>query len=240
MITLRIPRQSKKLSNKMLAKCFMIVMIVAAFVPLANAEGRTVTSVVKCDPRTGKLVRVTVVHGAPQPATPPSELKNLIDGIAEKNQVEAPLVHSVIQAESNYNPLAVSSKGAQGLMQLIPATARRFGVKNSFDSTDNVEGGVKYLKYLLDLYHGDYSRAVAAYNAGEGAVARYGGVPPYKETRDYVAQVARRLETERKTSVLKSKSEAAPAQPAADDSAETYNPVLASVSPDGRIYYRTP
>lgn len=125
-------------------------------------------------------------------------------------------------------------------MQLIPATARRFGVKNSFDSTDNVEGGVKYLKYLLDLYHGDYSRAVAAYNAGEGAVARYGGVPPYKETRDYVAQVARRLETERKTSVLKSKSEAAPAQPAADDSAETYNPVLASVSPDGRIYYRTP
>jgi soluble lytic murein transglycosylase-like protein len=150
------------------------------------------------------------------------------------------LVHSVIQTESNYNPLAVSNKGAEGLMQLIPSTARRFGVKDSFDSTENVEGGVKYLKYLLDLYHGDYTRAVAAYNAGEGAVSRYGGVPPYKETRNYVATVAKKLESERRAFVPK--AVAAGDASAASDAGptETYNPVIASVSPDGKIYYRTP
>ena len=78
-------------------------------------------------------------------------------------------------------------------MQLIPSTAKRFGVKNSFDMQENVEGGTKYLKYLIGLFHGDYARAVAAYNAGEAAVTKYGGVPPYKETQSYVAQVAKRL-----------------------------------------------
>jgi soluble lytic murein transglycosylase-like protein len=221
----------------MLQKCFIIGIAMASLAPFAKAESRTVTSVVRADPRTGKLVRVTVVHAAPRESAAP-ELKNLIDSIAEENQVEAPLVRSVIQTESNYNPLAVSNKGAEGLMQLIPSTARRFGVRNTFDSTQNVEGGVKYLKYLLDLFHGDYSRAVAAYNAGEGAVSRYGGVPPYKETQNYVAQVARHLETERRSFTRKAPATAAPSPDAG--SAETYNPVIASVSEDGKIYYRTP
>jgi len=85
--------------------------------------------------------------------------------------------------ESNYNPYAVSPKGALGIMQLIPATARRFGVLDVFDPVDNIEGGARYLKYLLELFNGDYPLALAAYNAGENAVTRYGAVPPYPETR---------------------------------------------------------
>ena len=91
--------------------------------------------------------------------------------------------------ESNYNPGAVSPKGAQGLMQLIPETARRFGVLDSFDPVENIQGGAKYLKYLLDLYKGDYPRALAAYNAGPERVQQYGRIPPYVETNSYVRRV---------------------------------------------------
>lgn len=200
------------------------------------------TSVVQADSRTGKLVRKTVVNRAPA-SEAPEPLTKLIDAIAAKHEVEPPLVRSVIRAESNYNPVAVSNKGAQGLMQLIPSTAKRFGVKDSFDSQENVEGGVKYLKYLIDLFHGDYTRAVAAYNAGEAAVVRYGGVPPFKETQNYVAQVARHLSAERQA-VLQSALPATPG-PAASSiadgtAAETYSPIVASTAPDGRVYYRTP
>jgi len=104
--------------------------------------------------------------------------------------VDPLLVDSVIRVESNYNPLAVSPKGAEGLMQLIPATARRFGVTNSFDVKENIEAGVTYLKYLLDMF-GDDRLAVAAYNAGESAVMRYGDVPPYRETMNYVSRVGK-------------------------------------------------
>jgi soluble lytic murein transglycosylase-like protein len=209
----------------------------AAFVTVAHSETRTVTSVVRTDARTGKLIRQTLVSKPlSEPSATPQKLSEMIDSIAEQNEVEAPLVRSVIQTESNYNPVAVSNKGAQGLMQLIPSTARRFGVTDSFDSQQNVEGGVKYLKYLIDLFHGDYSRAVAAYNAGEAAVTKYGGVPPYKETQNYVAQVARRLEAQRRSFVPKAK----PEPPVEAASAETYNPVIASVNADGRVYYRTP
>ncbi len=211
-----------------------------ALASFAQAETRIVKSVVHTDARTGKLVRTTTIS-SPAVSAPaqPDSLKNLIDAIAEKNEVEAPLVRSVIQAESNYNPAAVSNKGAQGLMQLIPSTARRFGVKDSFDARENVEGGVKYLKYLINLFHGDYAQAVAAYNAGEAAVTRYGGIPPYKETRNYVAEVARHLEVQRR-SYTAPVSPVDPAPVAAADSAETYNPVIASFSPDGRVSYRTP
>src|SRR6185436_19110880 len=93
--------------------------------------------------------------------------------------VNADLVKAVIAVESEFDPLAVSSKGAQGLMQLMPFTARRFGVVNSFDARQNIFGGVQYLKLLLDLFSGDVSLALAGYNAGENAVLRYKGVPPY-------------------------------------------------------------
>ncbi len=225
-------------------KCFILGLSFATLVPLAQAGTRVVSSVVRIDGRTGRLTRQTIVSQSPAAPVIPSEtpaqpLNDLIDSIALKNQVEAPLVHSVIQTESNYNPLAVSNKGAQGLMQLIPATARRFGVKNSFDMEENVEGGTRYLKYLITLFNGDYTRAVAAYNAGEAAVTKYGGVPPYKETQNYVAQVARHLEAHRR-SFVPPPSRPGPLQASVALPAETYNPVIASVSPDGRVYYRTP
>lgn len=103
------------------------------------------------------------------------------------------LVSAVVAVESNYDPYALSPKGAQGLMQLMPATARRFGVADPFDPADNVRGGVRYLRHLLDLFEGDKRLALAAYNAGENAVLARGGVPPFRETRNYVRQVLRRF-----------------------------------------------
>ena len=105
---------------------------------------------------------------------------------AERERVDPRLVKSVMLVESNFNPRAVSPKGARGLMQLMPGTARRYGVSNSFDPHENIRGGTAYLSDLLDLFSGDVVRALAAYNAGEGAVQRHRGVPPYAETREYV------------------------------------------------------
>jgi soluble lytic murein transglycosylase-like protein len=99
------------------------------------------------------------------------------------------LIHAIIRVESEYNPNAVSSKGAMGLMQLIPATAQRFGVDNPFDPKQNIQGGVNYLKYLLDLFKGDLTLSLAAYNAGEHSVQQAGGIPAFTETRDYVRKV---------------------------------------------------
>ena len=113
--------------------------------------------------------------------------------IAAEHSLSPQLIHSVIKVESNYNPHAISNKGALGLMQLIPATARRFGVTDVFNPVQNIQGGAKYLRYLLDLYHNNFPLALAAYNAGEAAVARYGGVPPFAETRNYLILVGRRL-----------------------------------------------
>jgi soluble lytic murein transglycosylase-like protein len=178
-------------------------------------ESRTVKTVVRADAN-GRLVRSTVVTprvvhenviapvtagqeppaaaAEPQPPkAPPSTFREAVDRIAERNNLSPQLVHSVIKVESNYNPNAISPKGALGLMQLIPSTARRFGVSNAFNPVENVEGGARYLRYLLDLYKGDYRLALAAYNAGEGAVARHGGVPPYAETVNYLQQVRNRL-----------------------------------------------
>ena len=103
--------------------------------------------------------------------------------------VPVDLVKAVIQVESEFDPRAVSSAGARGLMQLMPFTARRFGVSDSFDPRQNIFGGVQYLRFLLDLFGGDVTLALAGYNAGENAVQRYGGVPPYKETQGYVRKI---------------------------------------------------
>jgi len=110
---------------------------------------------------------------------------------SKKHNVDSNLVKSVITAESCFKRKALSSAGAQGLMQLIPDTADRFGVTDSYDPQQNIRAGVKYLKFLLDRYKGDIKKAVAAYNAGEGAVDRYKGIPPYKETKQYVKNVLR-------------------------------------------------
>jgi hypothetical protein len=112
-----------------------------------------------------------------------------IAAAAAVHSVSPDLVRSVIAVESEFDQYAVSSKGAQGLMQLMPFTARRFGVMNSFDARQNIFGGAQYLRFLLDLFSGDVSLALAGYNAGENAVVRYRGIPPYKETRNYVQKV---------------------------------------------------
>ncbi len=115
---------------------------------------------------------------------------DVVNVAAEASGVESALLHAVITAESNYNPRAVSPKGAAGLMQLMPTTARRFGVSNLFDPAQNVRGGARYLAYLMGLFKNDFVLAVAAYNAGENSVIQHGNkVPPYPETRNYVIKV---------------------------------------------------
>jgi soluble lytic murein transglycosylase-like protein len=126
--------------------------------------------------------------GSP-PVTATQDLSAIISDASARSQIDADFIASVIRAESANNPRAVSRKGAQGLMQLMPATANLLGVKNSFDPAENVDGGVLYLRELLLRYHGDAAQALAAYNAGPQRVQKYHGVPPYRETHAYVARV---------------------------------------------------
>ena len=116
----------------------------------------------------------------------PSLFDGLIDEAARVHSIDPKLVKSVMLVESAFNPAAVSRKGARGLMQLMPETAAQHGVQNIFDPADNIRGGTKHLAYLLSLFENDLPKSLAAYNAGEAAVLRYGGIPPYDETRLYV------------------------------------------------------
>lgn len=118
-----------------------------------------------------------------------ASLNQLIEAFAAVHDLDAALIRAVIQAESNFNPRAISRKGAQGLMQLMPSTIWRLSVGDAFDPYENIGAGVQYLRQLLDLFRGDLRLALAAYNAGAQAVLRYQGVPPYPETREYVRKV---------------------------------------------------
>lgn len=113
----------------------------------------------------------------------------LIDHISEQQGVDPDLVRAVARVESNYNPRAVSSKGALGIMQLLPETAKRFGVVNVWDPQQNIEGGVKFLKFLSGMFPNNLPYVLAAYNAGENAVVKHGGIPPFPETRSYVRRI---------------------------------------------------
>ncbi len=119
----------------------------------------------------------------------PQEFEHLVSAASAKYGVSASLIRAVIMAESGYNPQAVSRAGAGGLMQLMPGTAKSLKVADRFDPKQNVDGGVRYLRFLLDTFKGDVSLALAAYNAGLSNVAKYGGIPPFEETRTYVNRV---------------------------------------------------
>lgn len=214
-----------------------------------------VSQVVRADPRSGQLIRTVVVapkiiesrlipsqplEDAAVPVSSPSgsaQVRDLVQDTAAAYEVSPALVESVISVESNYNPNAISPKGAQGLMQLMPATARRFGVKNSFDPKQNIEGGVRYLKFLQETFK-DERLAIAAYNAGEGAVQKYGNVPPYAETVSYVAKVgkkygqARRTADAAKKAAQQAKAEALPKPP-------EYRRLAQFIDSDGKIYLTT-
>ncbi|MCW2246978.1 soluble lytic murein transglycosylase-like protein [Azospirillum fermentarium] len=123
------------------------------------------------------------------PSPPPAAIKALVHKMAPAYGLDPDLVLAVIAVESNFRAGVVSDKNAMGLMQLIPETAERFGVANVFDAEDNIRGGMKYLRWLLAHFDGDVTLALAGYNAGEGAVRQYGGIPPYRETQDYVVKV---------------------------------------------------
>jgi soluble lytic murein transglycosylase-like protein len=242
--------------------CFKILIAGFAAGALFGAgsdKPQRVTSVVHADLKTGKLVRSVVVSPKPvaavkiaeavvpprvvdasapdlEPAAQPSGIDEAVLRIAAEHSLSPQLIHSVIKVESNYNANAVSSKGALGLMQLIPATARRFGVSDVFNPVQNIQGGAKYLRYLLDLYNEDYPLALAAYNAGEAAVARYGGVPPFAETQNYVILVRRQLELAKKAAAAK--TVAAPAPPQAVEAKEAGPAhVVEIVQADGSVRY---
>lgn len=203
-------------------------------------------SVVRVDRRTGRLVRavsggaVRLVPSAP----PPAHIQQLVEKSAKAHNVDPLLVQSVIQVESNYNHYAVSPKGAEGLMQLMPGTARMLGVSNSFDPAENIEAGVKYLRYLQNVYRDD-RLALAAYNAGPKAVDRYRGAPPYAETQDYVNQVGQRYQTAKQMEAARIESEKAAAQAAAVSAAdaapaqEKHPKLEQSIDQNGRLVLRT-
>jgi soluble lytic murein transglycosylase-like protein len=229
-------------------------MLAASPMPAADAtvpvsSGRT-SIVVRADPRTGRLVRSVVARdaspGKPSAAQPfskqPSkQISDIVEQSSRAHHVDPLLIHSMIKVESNYNPYAVSIKGAEGLMQLMPPTARMLGVSNSFDPRENIEAGVKYLKFLQGLY-GDDRLALAAYNAGPGAVEKYKQVPPFKETQNYVEQVGRRYENARRASAEKTEEKTGAPAPAAIPAAsliEKHPRLEQSFDEHGRLSLRT-
>ena len=141
-------------------------------------------------------------------------MNEAINAVSSRHHLDPDLINSVIHAESGFNPKAVSPKGAQGLMQLMPQTASRLGVVNAFDRDDNLEGGTRYLRELLERYNFDLIKALAAYNAGPQRVEQYHGVPPYYETQAYVARIIRDFNrkklAERKASASKTANQRSP------------------------------
>ena len=145
-------------------------------------------------PKFSDFMKLTPPQGlkykvAELPSLSKGQIQQLVGQISEKYKVDDKLVMALIQQESNFNTTAVSKSGAMGLMQLMPATAKTLGVLNPFSAEQNIEGGVKHLKNMLAKYNGNLILALAAYNAGGGSVDKYGGVPPYKETQNYVRKI---------------------------------------------------
>ena len=230
-------------------------MLIASPVSAAERPGSSLltggtpagkVSTVRVDRRTGKLVRDVSSSGVPAPIrvpAPPARITEFVKNSARSHGVDPLLVHSVIQVESNYNLHAVSPKGAEGLMQLMPGTSRQLGVGNTFDPAQNIEAGVRYLKQLQETYKDD-RLALAAYNAGPGAVDRFHQVPPFAETRNYVEQVAKRYRAAKNAASGGRKEQEAAEQTspalAGQEAPVEKNPKLEQfVDQDGKLYLRT-
>jgi soluble lytic murein transglycosylase-like protein len=224
--------------------CFITALAITLAASPLRAEGKAAAAdsssqkalVVRADRRTGKLVRsVAPVKATGESKSASINITEMVDKAAHDNHVDPLLVHSIIRVESNYNPYAVSSKGAQGLMQLMPPTARDLGVTDSFDPRQNIEAGVRYLKYLQDMYKDD-RLALAAYNAGPGAVQKYKWIPPYPETQDYVNRVGQQYGAAKKAAA---QSLAEPAAPPVGVMEEQHPKLEPFVDAEGRLHLRT-
>jgi len=215
--------------NKMLAFC--CIAAAAALAPPAPAQEVRAVATVQADARTGRLVRrVTWQTRDGKPLRPEAAVRPLVEKAAREHELDPLLVEAVIRAESGYNPAAVSPKGAAGLMQLMPSTARRHGVRDRFDPGENIRAGVRYLKALREVF-GDDRLALAAYNAGEGAVLKHGGVPPYPETIEYLRRVQKLYESARA-------SQPPPAAPPPPTEPPVRS-LLVEQDESGRVYLRT-
>jgi soluble lytic murein transglycosylase-like protein len=177
-------------TRKAVSFCLLTLLVLVGFPLQGVAEERTKYRETNLGPRPYPEGSI------PQPFRPSRRttqgeklFRSIIRTAAIKYQVDPALVHAIILAESSYDPRAISKKGAKGLMQLMPSTAAALGVKDVFDPEHNVNGGVKYLRHLLDHFGGDLQLTVAAYNAGMRKVKKYNGIPPYKTTRSYVKKV---------------------------------------------------
>jgi hypothetical protein len=203
--------------SKKFVTIFAALAFVAAAAPTVQADYAVLRSGVRLHitgyERTGDHIRLSMTGGSvevqadelvciepedqfiAQPPAPPTvgPYGNLIRAAALKHGLDENLITGVIAVESNFNPRAVSRKQAQGLMQLIPQTAARYSVANTFDPAQNIDAGTHYLKDLLEKYRGNLSLALAAYNAGPEMVERYGGIPPFPETQKYVRRITARL-----------------------------------------------
>jgi soluble lytic murein transglycosylase-like protein len=183
----------------------------------------TVATVAGAGPRTTPSQPAASSNSDAVSAVDRTRIEKMVREVAGRYHVDPALIRAVIETESNWDPEAVSSKGALGLMQLVPTTAQQMGVDDALDPKQNIDGGVRYLRMLLERYNGDLDKALAAYNAGPGAVDRAGGIPRYRETRAYVQKVT--------DSYFRPGSNRLPAAFTVRD------PIYRVVEPDGRVVF---
>ncbi len=206
----------------------------AQVVELSEQDGTVHLTNAPTDPRYQRLgisPPPDSVTASPPPGPtlrPVAAIDSHIRAAAHRYGVSEQLVTAVIRVESGFNPRAVSPKGARGLMQLMPATASQLGVRNSFDPVENIDGGVRHLRGLMERYENNLPLALAAYNAGEGAVMQYGGIPPFRETQQYVTRILRIVGGEAAVG-------AAPALPSAEEPSLT--PTYTYAAEDGATVY---
>jgi soluble lytic murein transglycosylase-like protein len=193
----KISRELRRRKHKSLSTFCVSCCLILLSLPLSAFAENKIIAVVNSN---GRVVFTNINDDTPMPAANaqlvdtlademPAALRALVDTISRNHGVDPALVRAVIKTESNFNRFAVSNKGALGLMQLIPDTGKRYGVRDFFDPQQNVDGGVRYLRFLLDKFNGNLDLSLAAYNAGENLVERLGRVPPIPETTTYVRKV---------------------------------------------------